>query len=134
MSNTIRKFVMIVIVSLAIWFSVSMVEMTLGTDSGATEAAAILAFLSTLAMWLVFGLAQIGRSSDTEKASKREKAKRDTVSGEDPRLALMLSLMTPDERDALKARLADEMGADGEAIPLADLLAEREHFADRSRF
>jgi hypothetical protein len=134
MPNIIRKFVMIVVVSLAIWFSVAMVDVILGSDTGATEAAAILAFLSTLAMWLVFGLSQIGRSSDTENASTREKAKRASASGEDPRLALMLSLMTPDERDALKARLADEMAMDGEALPLADLLAERDRFTDRSQF
>jgi hypothetical protein len=45
---------------------------------------------------------------------------------EDARLGLLISLLTPDQRDALTARLADELDADGEAVSLADLLAEQE--------
>lgn len=49
----------------------------------------------------------------------------------DARLALLLNLMTPDERDELKTRLVDELAADGEALPLADLIAQQNGASDR---
>lgn len=130
MPPIIRKIAMLIISSFAIWIGVGMAYAT-GVDAIFT-AAAILAFLGSMALWLVFGLDQIGVMTD--ETGHLEKAKRDSTSGgEGARLALMLSLMTPDERGALKARLAEELRADGETLTLADLLAEQDHIADRSR-
>ena len=57
----------------------------------------------------------------------REKAKHIPAhSAEDARLSLLLALMTPDERDELKARLVDEIGFDEDVLPLANLLARQQ--------
>ena len=131
MPDIIRKIAMLIVSTLAIWFGVGMVDAAIGGDM--TMTAAILAFLGTMALWLVFGLSQIGLITQT--TARSEKAKRQSTSDSaDERLALMLSLMTPNERDELKARLADELQADGEALPLADLLAEQDRFVDRGQF
>lgn len=123
MIDTLKTFGMVAIATVGIWFGVAMVDAITG-NSGARDAAAILAFLSTMAIWLVLGLDQLGKPSG---AISQKKAKREAGStGEDARVALLMSLLTPDERAALKSRLADELSGDGEAVTLADLLGEQE--------
>ncbi|MBN1563989.1 MAG: hypothetical protein JXA10_09120 [Anaerolineae bacterium] len=128
MPDIIRKLIMLCISTLALWVIVGLVAAT-----GIEElliAVVILGFLGSMALWIVFGLEQIGII--TPETTQPAKAKRDAANGEDARLALMLSLMTPDERDELKTRLADELRDDGEAIPLADLLAEQDNSDTRT--
>ena len=60
-----------------------------------------------------------------KKPDPREKAKRGQ-DHEDARLALLLSMLSATERDTLRDRLIDDLRSDGEAVPLADLLAEQE--------
>lgn len=122
MIDSLKRFGIIIIATLGIWFGVAMVDVITG-NSGARDAAAILAFLSTMAIWIVLGLDQIGKVPAT---TDQEKTKRDSGSNEDARVALLMSLLTPDERDALKSRLADELSGDGEAVTLADLLEDQE--------
>ncbi len=122
MIDSLKRFGIIIIATLGIWFGVAMVDVITGS-SGARDAAAILAFLSTMAIWIVLGLDQIGKVPAT---TDQEKTKRDSGSNEDARVALLMSLLTPDERDALKSRLADELSGDGEAVTLADLLEDQE--------
>jgi hypothetical protein len=86
-------------------------------------AAAILALISTMTIWSMWAMNEYGISMD---GTQHEKPKRDTASGENARLGLLLSLLTPGERDALRARLVEESDADGEVVSLADLLAEQE--------
>lgn len=125
MIDTMKRFGIIIVATLGIWFSVAMIEVI--TDSNELRtAAAILAFLTTLAIWLVLSFDQIGKIPAT---TPRTKAKRDAASAassEDARAALLLSLLTPEEREALKVRLAQELRGDGEAVTLAELLAEQE--------
>ena len=85
-------------------------------------AAAILALLSTTTIWSLWALNEYGISVD---GTPQEKPKRSTSGDEDARLGLLLSLLTPDERDSLRARIVAEMDAEGEVVPLADLLAEQ---------
>jgi hypothetical protein len=85
--------------------------------------AAILALISTMTIWSMWALNEYGISVD---GTPHEKAKRVTGSDEDARLGLLLSLLTPDERDALKSRITEELNAEGEAVSLADLLEEQE--------
>ena len=82
--------------------------------------AAILALIATMTIWSMWAMDEYGINFDD---TAHEKPKRDT---EDARLGLLLSLLTPDERDALKTRLVEDLDADGEAVSLADLLAEQE--------
>ena len=85
-------------------------------------AAAILALISTTTIWSMWALNEYGISVD---GTPQEKPKRAAGGDEDARLGLLLSLLTPDERDSLRARIVKEMDAEGEVVPLADLLAEQ---------
>ena len=91
--------------------------------------ALVVAFGGTAALWLVWTFA----SYDREKASREaEKAKRSADRPAEARLALLLELMGEDDRRALQRRLRDEIGTDGEAVSLAELLAAQEDDARRS--
>lgn len=68
------------------------------------------------------------RASANEQKTKRAFHNDD----EDNRLALLLSLMTPDERAMFKDRLADELSADGDMLSMAELLARQERTSQRS--
>ena len=75
-----------------------------------------------MTIWSLWALDEYGISVD---GTPHEKAKRVISGDEDARFGLLLSLLTPDERDALKSRLAEELNAEGEIVSLADLLAEQ---------
>jgi hypothetical protein len=117
-----KKLSTLLITTCVIWLSVVAVGRV---DDGefVRAVAVLLALISTMTIWSMWALNEYGISLDN---TPREKAKRDADSGEDPRLALLLSLFTPDERDALRSRLVDDLQADGEAVSLVDLLAEQE--------
>jgi hypothetical protein len=117
-----KKLGTLLVATCVIWLSVVAVGRV---DDGefVRAVALLLALISTMTIWSMWALNEYGISMD---GTPREKAKRDAGSGEDPRLALLLSLITPDERDALRSRLADELNADGEAVSLVDLLAEQD--------
>jgi hypothetical protein len=119
------RFVWSVISTLFMWLSVVIVEAITGS-SGLVNFAVVMAVLGSLALWLTIGFMQL---SDDTLGQNHEKAKRDS-SGEDARLALLVQLMGEEERQALKQRLIDDLGADGEAVSLADLLKDQQ---DRSR-
>lgn len=91
-----------------------------GNTIGLVLIASIAAFLATTLVW-VLGSERFSRPELSEKA------KRDTRNNtEDARLALLVQLMDEDERQSFKRRLVDDLRADGEALPLADLLASQE--------
>ena len=99
-----------------------MVDVISGTG-WMTDAAVVLAFLSTIAIWIVQGLSAVEDTPPTQ----HEKAKHQPdETHEDARLALLLQLMDEDERAMFRQRLIDDLSADGEAVPLADLLAAQE--------
>jgi len=125
--ETVKRVRALLVATAIIWLSVVAVGQIDGT-AFVQGAAAILAIISTMTIWSLWALDAYGISVD---GTPREKAKRDAGTDEDPRLSLLLSLLTPDERDALRSRLAGELEADGESLPLADLLAEQEQ-TDRS--
>jgi len=85
-----------------------------------TSIAVLAAFGSTLSLWLVWGLNTI----EQQKLVAQEQSKAKRSGGDDARLALLLALLTDEERRALKQRLLDDLAADGEAVSLADLLDE----------
>jgi hypothetical protein len=95
-----------------------------GNTIGLVAIAAFTAFLSTVTVWL------LGR----ERELPADKAKRDMRSEtSDPRLALLVQLMGEDEREILKRRLVDDLRADGETLPLADLLTAQDSEQRRGR-
>jgi hypothetical protein len=128
----LKKLGTLLVATCVIWLSVVVVGRV---DNGefVRGVALLLALISTMTIWSMWALNEYGISVD---GTPREKAKRDAGSAEDPRLALLLSLFTPDERDTLRSRLVDEIHADGENVSLADLLAgqdqDDQHAGDSS--
>lgn len=111
------------------WISVAVIGMITASEF-VNGVAAILALIATVTIWTMWALDYYGISVDgtgqtTRQAAEIEKAKRESALPSDDRMALLLSLLTPDERDSVRARLVDEMEADGEIVSLADLLAEQ---------
>lgn len=128
MLHRLGQFGVMIVATLFIWFSVAMVDV-ISARSWMTDAAVVLAFLCTISIWVVQGLDAVG--SSTQQPKQREKAKRHAPTEDDARLALLLHLMDEDERARLRQQLMDDLNADGEAVPLADLLAAQE---DREPF
>jgi len=111
----VGKFVMILGITLVIWFFAALVDVA-GGSQDTVDAVLILAFLSSLALWLVTGFYLLAQNP---QEGRKEKAKR-----EDGRLAAMLlDLLSDDQRQALRQQLMDELGSDGEAVSLETLLA-----------
>ncbi len=106
--------------TLFLWLSVVIVKVITGS-SGLVDFTVVMAVLGSLALWLTIGFMQL---SDDSASPNHEKSKRDS-GGEDARLALLVQLMGEEERQALKQRLIDDLAADGEAVSLADLLADQ---------
>lgn len=77
------------------------------------------AVVSTAIVWLFVSLYDDERGTIHRAAAK---AKRDTR--EDARLALLLRLMNDEQRRAVQQQLAADLGADGELVSLADLVAD----------
>lgn len=126
--DTFKNLISLFGAAALVWLSAAIV----GVVSSNTEiqnAALILAFLTTLIFGLVAGLNSIDGQHKVGSGKAREpyeKAKRDTAVAQDARLALLLSLLSEDERESLKTRLIDDLSADGEAVSLAELLAAQD--------
>jgi len=125
----VKRLGSLLVATCIVWLSAVAAGMIIDSEF-VRGAAIILALISTVTIWTMWALDQYGISMD---GTPREKAKRDAGSHEDPRLALLLSLFTPDERDALRSRLVDELSSDGEAVSLVDLLAEQEQDGSHRR-
>jgi hypothetical protein len=129
MLQRLGQFGVMIVATLFIWFSAAMVDVATAS-SWLTDAAVALAFLATMSIWIVQGLAGL---ESKNPPVQQEKAKRQAGEESDARLALLLQLLDDDERAALKRRLVNELSADGEAVPLADLLAAQEDMVSRKR-
>ncbi|HMM29915.1 MAG TPA: hypothetical protein PKD46_16660 [Aggregatilineaceae bacterium] len=102
-----------------IWATVLMVRLIGGPEIGILDFALFAGLGSTVAIWLVWVFASIDEAS--KSGAREAKAKR-AAAEEDARLSLLLQLMDEDERSRLKERLREDLGADGEAVALDDLL------------
>jgi hypothetical protein len=127
MNETIERMIPLVVATVVGWLCVAVVAL-LNLHAFVTGAAAIVAIIATVSIWSMWALDQYGISVDgTPHEREYEKNKRDDAgSSSDARVALLLALLTPDEREGLKTRLADELRSDGEAVTLAELLAAPE--------
>jgi hypothetical protein len=121
MFNKFKSLMMMIIATLGLWFGVAMMDVVTSSDPGLIDFAAVMALLATVALWLVWGLANI----ENKPRETREKAKRKPA--EDARLALLLELMDEDSRQRLQQRLADELSSDGEVVSLAQLLGAQKN-------
>lgn len=102
-----------------IWATVLMVRLIGGPGADILDFALFAGLGSTVAIWLVWVFVSIDEAS--KSGAREAKAKR-AAAEEDARLSLLLQLMDEDERSRLKERLREDLGADGEAVALDDLL------------
>lgn len=102
-----------------IWATVLMVRLIGGPGADILDFALFAGLGSTVAIWLVWVFASIDEAS--KSGAREAKAKR-AAAEEDARLSLLLQLMDEGERSRLKERLREDLGADGEAVALDDLL------------
>jgi hypothetical protein len=113
------------------WMAVLLVDAVTGQSSSGRDAIMIIAILTafglTVTLWLVWALTDY--SQKTPPVSEKNKRR----TGEDARLSLLLELMDEGERKALKQRLMDGLDGDGEAVPLAALLAGQDGQTERPR-
>jgi hypothetical protein len=111
------KLGLVLALTIMLWMGVGLVDAAVGPGSGITDFAALIAFTSMVTLWLMATLPYL--REPTQPAN--EKSKRDS------RLALLLELMTHEERDTLRQRLLDDLRADdGEITSLADLIAAQD--------
>ncbi|MBI5958160.1 MAG: hypothetical protein HY866_05475 [Chloroflexi bacterium] len=106
------------IATVVMWGGALVSSVVMGADGAISILAGMTALGGSAALWIVWALSALDSKPAEES---QEKAKRSAP--EDTRLALLLQLMSEDERQALKQRLADELGSDGENVSLAELLA-----------
>jgi len=118
MPEPLKKMGILLLTTGVIWLSVGAVSLFNGNEF-VRAVATLLALVATLTVWTLWALNEYGIGTEVTPG---EKAKRAADGGEDPRLALLLSLFTPDERDTLRARLTNDLEAEGESVSLADLL------------
>lgn len=137
----LRKMWALVLATIIMWLSVVAIGQ-ISSGEFVNGVAAIFALIGTITLWTMwatdyYGISMDDSESPTGKKNARkaeyEKPKRDADLPNDDRVALLLSLLTPDERDAVRARLVDELSGDGEVVSLADLLAEQQEQARTER-
>lgn len=116
------------IVTLFLWLSVVAIRLISGEVDGITTFGIIVAIGTTAIIWMVWAF----NVQESEKqAEPPEKAKRSASGGDDSRLSLLLELLDEDERKALKQRLVNDLGTDGEVYSLAELLGSQEQHSNQ---
>jgi hypothetical protein len=121
--ESLAKLRTLLIATCIVWLSVALTWVAIDI-AFVRGVAAILALISTTTIWSLWALNEYGISVDG-LPHEQGKVKRVAGSDEDTRLGLLLALLTPDERDALKSRITQELNAEGEVVSLADLLEEQ---------
>jgi hypothetical protein len=122
----LQKVIPTLVATLICWLSAGLALAVTPSGASVREVVIGFAFLATAMLWVRWAYARDGRG-DTAVVS--EKAKRHA--GNDPTAALLLELLSEDERREVKERLLDRLQTDGETSPLADLLDDQEPKARR---
>ncbi len=113
--------------TIAFWLAAAFLNSMTGNVAIIQAVAGLIAFTATLAIWIILAWDQLPVRSVSD--TTEQKMKRPDAYPRDDRLALLVALLSEHERQALQARLVDELDSDGE-IRLADLLVEEESVAD----
>lgn len=115
-----------VVATIMLWLSVFAIRLISGEVDGVTTFGIIVAIGTTAVIWMVWAFSV----QEEDKKDPTEKAKRSAASDEG-RMSLLLELLDDNERQALKQRLINDMGTDGEMVSLADLLGAQENSSKR---
>ncbi|MBN2303896.1 MAG: hypothetical protein JXQ72_05435 [Anaerolineae bacterium] len=134
----LKKLALNVIVTVVIWLSLVAAMWLVDGGEIVRIGGAILALISTMTLWVMWAMVELGIDMDSSSSANRlaaansparvyhEKPKRDSGEAEDARVSLLLAMLTPDERDSIRSRLVDDLSTDGESLSLADLIAQQE--------
>lgn len=126
---TLQKIAPNLIATLVSWLTIGLVVAVTEPGAFVRDAVIVIAVLTTAVMWAGWGATT---SSGTHAAAaESEKAKR--RAGSDPSVALLLELLSDDERAEIKERLLERVQADGELTSLAELVGDRNTSARKSR-
>ena len=113
--------------TIAFWLAAAFLNSMTGNVEIIQVVAGLIAFTATLLLWIILAWNQLPvqlRSSVTDE-KKTKRSRFDEALSNDDRLALLMALMTENERLALRTRLLDELDGEGE-LRLADLLMVQE--------
>lgn len=115
---TTQKLIPPLIATLVCWLSVGLVVLVTSAEADIRNVALGIAVFVTAVMWASWASTFNTKGS---AAAADEKAKRQA----DPNVALLLELMSEDERRAVKTRLMERLHEDGETSSLDELLDEQ---------
>jgi hypothetical protein len=114
-----QKSLPTIVATLVCWLSVGLTVMMTPASSNGRDIVILFACLATLMLWVRWAFVSDSRQ---EPQAVSEKAKRHA--GNDPDVALLLELMSEDERREIKGRLLERLQTDGETSSLEALLAD----------
>lgn len=126
---TVQKIAPILIATLVTWMTIGLVVAVTEPGAFVRDAVLVIAVLTTAVMWASWGAT--ANAGSQPAAVESEKAKR--RAGNDPNVALLLELLSDDERAEIRERLLDRVQADGETTSLAELVGDQDKPARRSR-
>ena len=118
----LQRLVPTVVATLICWLSMGLVVALTPSGAFIRDVVMVFAFLATAMLWVMWAV--VGNSASAMMAAASEKAKRRT--GSDPNVALLLELLSEDERAEIKERLLDRYQADGEMTSLAELVDDQD--------
>jgi hypothetical protein len=119
--SRLSSIVVNLVATFFMWLAVGLADVVTSSVGAGRDTIMTITILTAVglsaALWLVWALDYNQKAPPAAEKSKRH------AENEDTRLALLIELMSEDERQALKQRLTDELSGEGEAISLAQLLA-----------
>jgi hypothetical protein len=124
---TLQKIAPNLIATLVSWLTIGLVVAVTEPGAFVRDAVIVIAVLTTAVMWASWGAT--ANAGSQSAAVESEKAKR--RAGNDPNVALLLELLSDDERAEIKERLLERVQADGELTSLTELVDEPEAQARR---
>ncbi len=113
---SLQKLIPNLVATLICWLSIGLVVAVTPSGAFIRDAVIGIAFLATATLWATWAV----NNSATNLPAASEKAKRSA--GNDANVALLLELLSEDERLEVKDRMLERMRTDGETSSLADLL------------
>lgn len=118
---TLQKLAPNLIATLVCWLTIGLVAVVTTPDSFVRGAVIVIAAMTTAVMWMGWAA---GINNSRAAAGTSEKAKR--RGGNNDNVALLLEMLSEDERREIKERLLDQIQSDGELSSLAELIGDQD--------
>jgi hypothetical protein len=117
---SLRRSIPTVVATLICWLSIGLVVAVTPSGASVRDIVMVVAVLATAMLWVMWAFTSdsSGDTAASEKAKRR--------AGNDANAALLLELLSEDERREVRERLIERLQTDGETSSLADLLADQD--------